>query len=268
MKLINWEALDILSKWTNNSIDFIFADLPYSNKKIKRVTANKWDVWIDLEKLFIEFNRILKDDWVIVMTATNPFSSILLFRSIELQEKYKWDLKYKYEWIWQKDNFTNFTSINRQPWRIHEHILVFWKKATTYAWKNATKDSYLRYNPQKTEGKPYAMMSWKWTSNLAYSKESLSVWIENKWEREPITIQKFKRDKSPKWEWHPTQKPVKLIEYLLKTYTKEWDLILDPTMWVGSTWVAAKNLNRDFIWIELNKEYFDIAKDRINNINK
>lgn len=266
MKIKNWEAilwdcLEVMKRWTENKIDFIFSDLPYSDEKIKRVTANSWDVWIDLEKLFIEFNRVLKKNWVICMTATNPFSSVLIYKSIELQEKYKWDLKYKYEWIWEKDHFSNFANVNHQPWRIHEHILVFWKSATTYAWKNW---EYMNYNPQKTIGKPYAMMSGKWTKNLAYSKESLSIWTENLWDRHPTTILKFKKDKD---KLHPTQKPVELIKYLLNTYTNEWDLCLDPTSWSWTLWVACENTNRKWICIEKDETYFNIWCERITNLS-
>ena len=278
MRLIHWEALEEMQKMEDNSVDFIFADLPYSDKLLKRITANKWDKWINLEEFFKQVNRILKEDWVMCMTATNPFSFILWYKSIEFQQKYKWNLKYKYEWIWEKSNLTNFASVNHQPWRVHEQILVFWRKATTYAWKNATEESYMKYNEQRTKWESYAIMSWKWASNNLAVKEwkSLSVWTENTWDRRPRTIQKFKQEKRQEylieinWEIvkeksHPTNKPVKLIEYLLKTYTKEWDLVLDPTMWGWSCWVACKNLNRDFIWIELKEEYFKIAEQRILN---
>jgi len=271
MKLINWEALQEMQKMESESIDFIFADLPYSDKLLKRITANDWDKWIDLEEYFIQINRILKKNWVMCMTATNPFSFILWYKSIEFQQKYKWDLKYKYEWIWEKSNLTNFACVNFQPWRVHEHILVFWKSATTFT----KKWEYMNYFEQRTKWEPYAMMSWKGTSNLAVKEwKSLSVWTENSWDRRPRTIQKFKQEKREEYiieiAWkekevkqHPTRKPLSMTEYLLKTYTKKWYTCLDPTMWDWWFLVSCKKLERDWIWIELNEEYFKIAKQRI-----
>ena len=222
----------------DESIDMILCDLPYQE------TGNKWDKFIDLKKLFKEYRRIIKDNGCIALNGTFKFGTHLFNIAPDL---------YKYEWIWEKDNGTNAPNVNLQPFRIHEYIFIFGKGRVTNGNRIAMK-----YFPQKTEGKPYKQKSGKISENWKGGLKNIIT--DNKdGKRHPKTIQKFNRDRG----LHPTQKPVALLEYLIKTYTNEGDLVLDNCMGSGSTGVACKHLNRDFIGIELDKEYFEIAKKRI-----
>ena len=163
---------------------------------------------------------------------------------------------YKYDWVWEKENGTNAPNVNYQPFRVHEFIFIFGKGRVT----NGTRIP-MKYNPQKTEGKPYKQKSGRISENWKGGLNNIIT--DNKdGSRHPKTIQKFNRDRG----YHPTQKPVALLEYLIKTYTNENDLVLDNCMGSGSTGVACINTNRNFIGIELDEKYFKIAKERINNI--
>ena len=216
----------------NESVDMILCDLPFNT------TRNKWDCMIDLDKLWECYNRIIKNNGAIVLFAQQPFTTILGNSNLKML---------KYEWIWRKDNGTGFLNAKKMPLKIHENILVFYKKPPTY-------------NPQMRTGfKPYKCSQGRHSSNYgAYEKGHISQ--SEKGERYPIDILEFQRDKE---KLHPTQKPVALLQYLIKTYTNEGELILDNCMGSGSTGVACKELNRRFIGIELEEKYFDIAKERI-----
>ena len=161
---------------------------------------------------------------------------------------------YKYDWVWEKDNGTNAPNVNHQPFRIHENIYIFGKGRVT----NGTRTP-MKYFPQKTEGTPYCQKSGRMSENW---KGGLKNVVTNNTDgkRHPKTIQKFCRDKGG---LHPTQKPVALLEYLIRTYTNEGDLVLDNCMGSGSTGVAAAITNRDFIGMELDDKYFAIAQQRI-----
>jgi site-specific DNA-methyltransferase (adenine-specific) len=152
---------------------------------------------------------------------------------------------YKYDWVWKKENWTWFLNAKKQPLRNNEQISIFYKKQPTY-------------NPQmRTWFKPYTCKSWKQTQNYW---NQVQVITENNGDRYPLNTLNFTRDKDKK---HPTQKPVALMEYLIKTYTNEWELILDFTAGSGSTLLAAKNTNRNYIWIEKEEKYIDIIKERL-----
>ncbi len=228
IELINGDCLEYLPTIPDKSVDLILCDLPYGT------TQNKWDSIIPLDKLWKEYNRISRG--AVVLTAAQPFTSILVSSFLE---------GFKYEWIWQKDNGTGFLNAKKQPLRNHESVLVFYKEQP-------------EYNPQMTEGKPYKCKSGRATENYG---SQVSVITENKGERYPLSIILFKRDKDKQ---HPTQKPVALMEYLIKTYTNPGDLVLDNCMGSGTTGVACKNLGRAFIGIEKDPEYFKIAEERIN----
>ena len=249
MNLYNGDCLEVMDRLIKEGVkvDMIFVDLPYSIPN-KRTTANKWDLPIDLDAMWGKIRKITKEDSPIVMTAINPFSSYLIMSNF---------LEFKYEWIWEKSNGSNFVHTKYQPLKVHEHVLVFGRSATTYT----KKGNSLKYTPQKTQGEPYiAKRSGKMTSNLATGKnQELTSTICKDGLRHPRTIQFFKQERG----LHPTQKPVALMEYLIKTYTNENELVLDFTMGSGTTGVAAKNTNRKFIGIELDENYFNIAKDRI-----
>lgn len=237
------DCLELMKDIPDESIDMILCDLPYQE------TGNKWDKFIDLKKLFSEYRRIIKEDGCIALTGTFKFGVHLFNIAPDL---------YKYEWVWEKDNGTNAPNVNLQPFRVHEFIFVFGKGRVT----NGTRTP-MNYFPQKTEGKPYKQKSGRISENW---KGGLNNIVTNNKDglRHPKTIQKFNRDRG----LHPTQKPVALLEYLIKTYTNEGATVLDNCMGSGSTGVACVNTNRNFVGIELDEEYFNIAKERIEKCNK
>ena len=189
--------------------------------------------------MWLRLNKLIKPNGAIVLFGSEPFSSALRMSNIK---------NYKYCWIWEKPNGTGHLNAKKQPLRAYEDICVFYKKQCTY-------------NPQMEEGKPYKWNSTRGQSS-SYNEHSKNDLIDNEGTRYPKNILKIKQERG----LHPTQKPVALMEYLIKTYTNENELVLDFTMGSGSTGVACKNTNRNFIGIELDDKYFEIAKDRINNI--
>lgn len=231
IKLLNGDCLDLMKNIPNNSVDMILCDLPYGT------TKNKWDSVIDLDLLWKQYKRIIKDNGVVVLFAQQPFASKLGNSNLKML---------KYEWVWEKDNSTGFLNAKKMPLKKHENILVFYKKLPTY-------------NPQMRKGfKPYTCKQGRHSSNYgSYEQGHLT---KSDGERYPIDIIKFNRDKN---KYHPTQKPVELCEYLIKTYTNENDIVLDNCMGSGSTGVACINIDRNFIGIELDDRYFNIAKERI-----
>ena len=230
IKLINDDCLNAIKDIPDNSIDMILCDLPYGT------TRNKWDSVIPLDELWKQYERIIKDNGVICLFAQSPFDKVLGCSNLKL---------FRYEWIWQKDNGTGFLNAKKMPLKIHENILVFYKKLPTY-------------NPQMRTGfKPYKCKQGRHSTNYGLYEQGHIT--ESNGERYPIDIIEFKKDSG----LHPTQKPVALLEYLIKTYTNENDIVLDNCMGSGSTGVACINTNRNFIGIELDEKYFKIAKDRI-----
>ena len=233
------DCLELMKEVPDTSIDMILCDLPYQE------TGNKWDKFVNLEQLFNEYRRIIKDDGCIALNGTFKFGTHLMNIAPDL---------YKYEWVWEKDNGTNAPNVNLQPFRVHEYIFIFGKGRVT----NGNRIP-MKYYPQKTEGKPYKQKSGRMSENW---KGGLNNIITDNKDglRHPKTIQKFNRDRG----YHPTQKPVALLEYLIKTYTNEGETVLDNCMGSGSTGVACVNTNRNFIGYELNEKYFKIAEKRIN----
>ena len=226
------DCLEIMKDIPDKSIDMILCDLPYGT------TKNKWDSVIDLNELWTGYERIIKDNGAIVLFSQMPFTAELTHSNLKL---------FKYEWIWEKDNGTGFLNAKKMPLKIHENILVFYKKLPTY-------------NPQMRTGfKPYKCKQGRHSTNYGLYEQGHIT--ESNGERYPIDIIEFKKDSG----LHPTQKPVALLEYLIKTYTNENDLVLDNCMGSGATGVACVNTNRNFIGIELSEEYYNIAKERINN---
>lgn len=232
IKLKCGDCLELMKNIPNKSIDMILCDLPYGT------TQNKWDTVIPLNDLWNQYKRIIKDNGAIVLFSQPPFDKILACSNLKM---------FRYEWIWQKENSTGFLNAKKMPLKIHENILVFYKKLPTY-------------NPQMRLGfKPYRCKQGRHTTNYGDYKQGHLT--ESNGERYPIDIINFKREVS----LHPTQKPVALLEYLIKTYTNESETVLDNCMGSGSTGVACVNTNRNFIGFELDENYFDIAKTRINN---
>jgi DNA modification methylase len=245
MQLFNDDCLKVLPTIPDKSIDLILTDPPYGT------TPCKWDSVIPLDKMWFELKRIIKKEGSIVLFGTEPFSSYLRMSNVE------W---FKYDWIWEKQSGANFLVANYQPLKVHEIISVFGNAPTSYS-----KNKPMLYNPQETIGTPYKQKSGKQKTekeNSTVRSKIDQVITENNGTRKPRTIIKFNTDKD---KLHPTQKPVALLEYLIKTYTNENNTVLDFTMGSGSTGVACKNTNRNFIGIEIDKTYFDIAKNRIES---
>ena len=242
IKLYQGDCIELMKSIPDNSIDMVLCDLPYKE------TGNKWDRGIDLKAVFDEYRRIIKEDGCIALNGTMKFG----FQLYEVAS----DL-YKYEWVWEKDNGTNAPNVNFQPFRIHEYVFIFGKGRVT----NGTRTP-MNYYPQKTEGKPYTQMSGRMSENWKGGLKNI-VTDNPTGLRHPKTIQKFTRDKSG---LHPTQKPVAMCEYFIKTYTSEGATVLDNCMGSGSTGVACVNSNRNFIGIELDERYFNIAKERIESL--
>lgn len=227
MKLLQGDCLELMRTIPSGSVDMVMCDLPYGT------TQNKWDSIIPLEPLWMEYRRICKG--AIVLTAAQPFTSVLVCSNLA---------EFKYQWVWQKEAGTGLLNAKKQPLRDHEDVLVFYKAQPTY-------------NPQFTAGKPYICKKGGETSNYNPSGSVVTI---NEGTRCPKTVQFFQRDKS---KVHPTQKPVALMEYLIRTYTNEGDTVLDNTMGSGTTGVACANVGRNFIGIERDPEYFAIAEKRI-----
>lgn len=240
--LYRGDCLKVMNKIPDNSIDMVLCDLPYG------ITPLGWDKVIPIKELWNQYLRITIKSAAIVLFASQPFTSLLISSNIEY---------YKYNWIWIKDNITNFVNANYQPGRITEDICVFGKGVTS-----PSNGVHMTYNPQKTQGTKYTRVR-KSDSNkgACYSSLKGSILV-NDGTRMPNNLLRFNRDAS---RIHPTQKPIKLLEYLIKTYTNENALVLDNTMGSGSTGVACQNTNRKFIGIEKDKKYFKIAYERMKN---
>ena len=222
----------------DKSIDMILCDLPYGT------TSCKWDTVIPFEPLWEQYERIIKDNGAIVLTASQPFTSALLMSNPKL---------FRYEWVWQKTLFANFMHLKRQPAKKHENILVFYKKQPTY-------------NPQMEKGSPYENNRKKREHKIegTYGKVSDRTDVKNSGVRYPSSIQLFSNPNNN--NVHPTQKPVSLFEYLIKTYTNEGEIILDNCMGSGTTAIAALNTNRKFIGFETEPAYIEIANKRIDDL--
>ena len=236
MKLIHGDCLEEMKNIPDGSVDMILTDPPYGT------TACKWDSVIDLDLMWEQLKRIIKPNGAIVMTASQPFTTTLISSNMKM---------FKYEMIWDKNKGAQPQLANIQPMKSHENILIF-------------GSGKILYNPQKIKGEPYTRNNKQKHKEHSLSKGLKPMKQINKGERFPKTIHLFSRDFSAQSRVHPTQKPVALMEYLIKTYTNEGETVLDFTMGSGTTGVACKNLNRDFIGVELDKNYFDIAKDRLN----
>lgn len=232
MKLIQGDCLVEMAKLPEQSIDLVLTDPPYGT------TNCKWDSIIPLDLMWEQIERIIKPNGAIILFGSEPFSSMLRMSNIK---------NYKYDWLWKKERGLGFLNAKRMPLRDTENITVFYRKPPLY-------------NPQMREGKPYKARN-NPDKQKGTNREYKSVETINTGERYPLTTIEFQR---PRTTVHPTQKPIALMEYLIKTYTNEGETILDFTMGSGTTGVACVNLNRNFIGIELDPDYFEIAKNRIS----
>lgn len=225
-------------------VDAIITDLPYGT------SACKWDEIIPFTEMWERINQLIERHTPIILFGNEPFSSKLRTSNLKM---------YKYDWKWEKSQGANFLNFKYQPAKVHEDIMVFGIGATSYSPKGN-----LNYFPQMEEGKAYTQKSGKQkqtTNNSTVRSKIEQVVTVNKGERYPRSIQHFPLDSS---KLHPTQKPVSLMEYLILTYTKEGDLVLDFTMGSGSTAIACINTKRNFIGIEKDADIFNIAKDRVD----
>lgn len=233
--LYHGDCLEVMRRIPDAHVDMVLCDLPYG------MTRNKWDVIIPFDKLWEQYNRVVKENGAILLFAQGIFLAKLILSN----EKY-----YKYKIVWHKSTKVGFLNAKKQPLRQHEDILVFYRKQPTY-------------NPQFVRGKPYINKSKSHTSNYGYFNSMPR--INRTGDRYPVDIigdKNLNRLYNNKKE-HPTQKPVPLLENLIKQYSNEGDIILDNAMGVGSTGIAYVNTNRNFIGIELNKEYYDSAVKNI-----
>lgn len=238
INLMHGDCLEKMKDIESGSIDMILTDPPYGT------TACKWDSIIPLEPMWEQLKRITKPSGAIVMTASQPFTTTLISSNIEM---------FKYCWVWQKNKASNHINAPFQPLKTHEDIVVFSKKASTHS-----KSGVMSYYPQ---GIIYVnkVQNRKGKKSETYNTCPNKRTVQKK-SNYPKTLINFSGATKP---IHPTQKPVELMEYLIKTYTNENETVLDFTMGSGSTGVACKNLNRKFIGIELDENYFNIAKKRI-----
>jgi len=247
IQLYNADCLNILSELPDNSIDMVFCDLPYGT------TACKWDAIIPFDKMWEQLNRIVKDNGAMVFTASQPFTSKLVCSNIK---------NFKCEWIYKKRCASNFAQAKYMPMKEHESVLVFSNgKSNYYPIKEQRQGSGKERAKYKYSDKSrHQCGEFVGNINGEYDKENDSG---NDELRYPSSVQEFNNRASGDRGHHPTQKPVALCEYFIQTYSKENDTVLDFTMGSGTTGVACKNLNRNFIGIELDEKYFNIAKERI-----
>ena len=242
IELIHGDCLEEMKNIPDGSVDMVLTDPPYGT------TACKWDSVIPLEPMWEQLKRAIKPNGAIVMTASQPFTTILISSNMKM---------FKYEWIWEKNRGSNFATVKYQPMKEHENVLVFCDGKTTY---NQIKQERAEGGKSRANYKISASNTGK--RDTYSSMKGVDSGFINKNLRCPRSIQKFNTEVG----LHPTQKPVALMEYLIKTYTNEGETVLDFTMGSGTTGAACKNLNRDFIGIELDEKYFNTAKERINNV--
>jgi len=236
MKLIQGDCLEEMKAIPDGSIDMVLTDPPYGT------TACKWDSIIDLPLMWEQLKRVIKPNGAIVMTASQPFTSKLISPNYKM---------FKYCWVWQKTRPTGFFTAKKMPLKIHEDVCVFYSRAPAYNPKMADAD------PSKIDKRKTLN-----PTTSPYLGGAKKERVRDSGKRYPLSIQEFK-SVSQKGQ-HPTQKPVALMEYLIKTDTNEGETVLDFTMGSGTTGVAAANLGREFIGMELDEGYFKIAEDRIN----
>ncbi|WP_342993424.1 site-specific DNA-methyltransferase [Lactococcus lactis] len=232
-KIYNEDCLEGMKRIPDGSVDMILCDLPYGT------TQNKWDVIIPFYKLWGQYERIIKDNGAIVLTGQQPFSSKLIMSNLEL---------FRYEWIWEKEQGTGFLNAKKIPLKNHENILIFYKKLPIY-------------NPQFKQGEPRS--SWAGGESSNYRKFEKQTYDNPTGKRYPVTVQRFVAHQNH--GLHPTQKPVALFEYLIKTYTNKGDTVLDNCMGSGTTAIACINTERKFIGFETNEEYYNKSLQRIKN---
>lgn len=237
INLLHGDCLELMKKIPDGSVDMVLTDLPYGT------TCCHWDSVINLDLLWEHYLRVCKENAAIVLTASQPFTSALVMSKPE---------HFRYDIVWEKGNATGFFNAKLMPLRAHESILVFYRKLPTY-------------NPQKTSGHPRRTSKRKHIDSECYGK-GFQITEYDSTERYPRSVQFFSSDKR-KANYHPTQKPVALMEWLINTYTNNGELVLDSCMGSGTTGVACINAGRHFIGIEKEAKYFEVASNRIRDLN-
>lgn len=231
------DCLDLMSSIATGAVDMIFCDLPYGT------THCRWDTPVDLVKLWEQYHRIIKDNGAIVLTAKTPFDKVLGMSNLK---------NLRYEWIWEKSSATGHLNAKKLPMSAHENVLIFYKK-------------FPCYNPQKTSGhvRKMATAHHKRNSKRGQVYGNYGDVTYDSTERYPRSVLKFPSDKQ-KLHFHPTQKPVALVEYFINTYSNPGDLILDNCAGSGTTGIACENLGRRYILMENDQEYYHLIKERLN----
>lgn len=238
-EIFNEDCLEGMKRIPDGAVDMILTDLPYGT------TEDVSNSIVPFKPMWAQFLRVCKLNAAIVLFSQMPFGSDLIQSNRKM---------FRYEWIWEKPMVVGFLNAKKMPLRTHENILVFYRRLPTY-------------NPQWTYGKPYKQEQKRVTINYGWRRyrEEKHITISSDGRRYPRDIQKFKQPIiSGEKTFHPQQKPVDLLEYLIKTYTNEGELVLDMTMGSGSTGVAAINTGRRFVGFETEKNFYDIARERID----
>lgn len=233
-KIFNEDCLEGMKRIPSGSIDMILCDLPYGT------TRNKWDSVIPMDPLWEQYERIIKDNGAIILTAQTPFDKVLGVSNLKLL---------RYEWIWDKSHPTGHLNAKKMPMKRHENVLVFYKKLPTY-------------NPQMSEGVPYTHTGKNGSTNYG-NQIDIGHTLYDKG-RYPVSVIPISSGKQ-KGKIHPTQKPVSLFEYLIKTYTNEGETVLDNCMGSGTTAIACLNTNRNYIGFELDSTYHKLATQRVKS---
>jgi len=255
MQIKNWQALlgdclELMKDIPDGSIDCIITDPPYGT------TACKWDTVIPFDFMWEQLKRIIKTNGAIVLFWGEPFSSALRMSNIK---------NYKYDWKWEKHKPSNFALAKKQPMKYYEDIIIFYKKQPTYNPQMIKRESERIKQWQKVDYIKTSVNRWELNSLKTVSKSFHEYDSELKLPSMNLKINAVQSNSKEK-VWHPTQKPVALIEYLIKTYTNEWETVLDFTAWSFTTAVACENTNRKWICIEKDEKYYNIGINRINNL--
>ena len=237
-KIYNENCLEGMKKIPDGAVDFILTDLPYGT------TNCSFDVKIDLQKFWKEILRITKENAAVALFSQLPFSAELIMSNRKM---------FHYEWIWEKSLGVGYLNAKKMPLRCHENILIFYRKLPTY-------------NPQWRKGKPNQRRHCSREMTKNYNGHYSTDWIQDGEHYYPRDVLYFNSTVGQESRFHPQQKPVDLLEYLIRTYTNEGEVVLDATIGSGSTAVAAINTGRKFVGFETDEKYFEIAQKRINEV--
>jgi len=249
LKLYHGDCLEVMKDIPDCSVDMILQDPPYNTTDC----SFEWDIMTKIDELWGEWKRIIKDIGVIVMTASQPFTTKLIASNYDM---------FKYEWVWVKNTSTGFQHAKNMPLKKHENVLVFSKGSIGHS--SLLKEKRMIYNPQGITliNKTSKNTKNKW-GNIAGNRPSHKETFLTEYSNYPVSTLIFDSEKG----YHPTQKPTKLMEYLINTYSNENEIVFDGFMGSGTTGVACINTNRNFIGIEKDDNYFKIAKERIEKAN-